>query len=143
MIEEQAVVIFKEDDQVSVEIMRTKPCGLCGKTQGCGNSIWGKIFSHKRNKLSIKNNIGVKVGDRVMLTIEENYLLRSSLLLYGLPLLFLFIGMVFMDTITQKNSDLWVLVGAIFGMLSGLILVKFLARKNHDRLFKEAMITKI
>lgn len=102
MIEEQAVVIFKEDDQVSVEIMRTKPCGLCGKTQGCGNSIWGKIFSHKRNKLSIKNNIGVKVGDRVMLTIEENYLLRSSLLLYGLPLLFLFIGMVFMDTITQK-----------------------------------------
>ncbi|EAV47002.1 MAG: SoxR reducing system RseC family protein [Nitrosomonadales bacterium] len=143
MIEEQAVVIFKEDDQVSVEIMRTKPCGLCGKTQGCGNSIWGKIFSHKRNKLSIKNNIGVKVGDRVMLTIEENYLLRSSLLLYGLPLLFLFIGMVFMDTITQKNSDLWVLVGAIFGMLSGLILVKFLARKNHDRLYKEAMITKI
>ena len=143
MIEEQALVIFKEDDQVSVEIMRTKPCGLCGKTQGCGNSIWGKIFSHKRNKLSIKNNIGVKVGDRVMLTIEENYLLRSSLLLYGLPLLFLFIGMVFMDTITQKNSDLWVLVGAIFGMLSGLILVKFLARKNHDRLFKEAMITKI
>ena len=143
MIEEQALVIFKEDDQVSVEIMRTKPCGLCGKTQGCGNSIWGKIFSHKRNKLSIKNNIGVKVGERVMLTIEENYLLRSSLLLYGLPLLFLFIGMVFMDTITQKNSDLWVLVGAIFGMLSGLILVKFLARKNHDRLFKEAMITKI
>ncbi|MBT3513585.1 SoxR reducing system RseC family protein [Methylophilaceae bacterium] len=143
MIEEQAVVIFKEDDQVSVEIMRTKPCGLCGKTQGCGNSIWGKIFSHKRNMLSIKNNIGVKVGDRVMLTIEENYLLRSSLLLYGLPLLFLFIGMVFMDTITQKNSDLWVLVGAIFGMLSGLILVKFLARKNHDRLYKEAMITKI
>ena len=143
MIEEQAVVIFKEDDQVSVEIMRTKPCGLCGKTQGCGNSIWGKIFSHKRNKLSIKNNIGAKVGDRVMLTIEENYLLRSSLLLYGLPLLFLFIGMVFMDTITQKNSDLWVLVGAIFGMLSGLILVKFLARKNHDRLYKEAMITKI
>ena len=143
MIEEQALVIFKEDDQVSVEIMRTKPCGLCGKTQGCGNSIWGKIFSHKRNKLSIKNNIGVKVGDRVMLTIEENYLLRSSLLLYGLPLLFLFIGMVFMDTITQKNSDLWVLVGAIFGMLSGLILVKFLARKNHDRLYKEAIITKI
>ena len=143
MIEEQAVVIFKEDDQVSVEIMRTKPCGLCGKTQGCGNSIWGKIFSNKRNKLSIKNNIGVKIGDRVMLTIEENYLLRSSLLLYGLPLLFLFIGMVFMDTITQKNSDLWVLVGAIFGMLSGLILVKFLARKNHDRLYKEAMITKI
>ena len=143
MIEEQAVVIFKEDDQVSVEIMRTKPCGLCGKTQGCGNSIWGKIFSHKRNKLSIKNNIEAKVGDRVMLTIEENYLLRSSLLLYGLPLLFLFIGMVFMDTITQKNSDLWVLVGAIFGILSGLILVKFLARKNHDRLYKEAMITKI
>ena len=143
MIEEQALVIFKEDDQVSVEIMRTKPCGLCGKTQGCGNSIWGKIFSHKRNKLSIKNNIEAKVGDRVMLTIEENYLLRSSLLLYGLPLLFLFIGMVFMDTITQKNSDLWVLVGAIFGMLSGLILVKFLARKNHDRLYKEAMITKI
>ena len=143
MIKEQAVVTFKEDDQVSVEIMRTKPCGLCGKTQGCGNSIWAKIFSHKRNKLSIKNNIGVKVGDRVMLTIEENYLLRSSLLLYGLPLLFLFIGMVFMDTITQKNSDLWVLVGAIFGMLSGLILVKFLARKNHDRLYKEAMITKI
>jgi len=143
MIEEQALVIYKEGDQVSVEIMRTKPCGLCGQTQGCGNSIWGKIFSHKRNKLSIKNNVGAKVGDRVILTIEENYLLRSSLLLYGLPLLFLFMGMVFMDTMVQKNNDLLVLVGGIFGMLVGLILVKFLALKNHERLYKEAMITKI
>ena len=143
MIEEQALVIYEEGDQVSVEIMRTKPCGLCGQTQGCGNSIWGKIFSHKRNKLSIKNNVGAKVGDRVMLTIEESYLLWSSLLLYGLPLLFLFMGMVFMDTMVQKNNDLLVLVGGIFGMLVGIILVKFLALKNHERLYKEAMITKI
>ena len=143
MIEEQALVIYEEGDKVSVEIMRTKPCGLCGQTQGCGNSIWGKIFSHKRNKLSIKNNVGAKVGDRVMLTIEESYLLRSSLLLYGLPLLFLFMGMVFMDTMVQKNNDLLVLVGGIFGMLVGIILVKFLALNNHERLYKEAMITKI
>jgi len=65
------------------------------------------------------------------------------LLLYGLPLLFLFMGMVFMDTMVQKNNDLLVLVGGIFGMLVGIILVKFLALKNHERLYKEAMITKI
>ena len=52
-------------------------------------------------------------------------------------------GMVFMDTMVQKNNDLLVLEGGIFGMLVGIILVKFLSLKNHERLYKEAMITKI
>ena len=47
MIEEQAIVIKTSKDRVTLEVVRTKPCGLCGQVRGCGNSIWGKIFSHR------------------------------------------------------------------------------------------------
>ena len=51
MIEEEAIVISKDKEFAEVDIIRTKPCGLCGKTQGCGNSIWGKVFSFKKRKI--------------------------------------------------------------------------------------------
>lgn len=88
MIEEEAIVISNDRELAEVDIIRTKPYGLCGKTQRCGNSIWGKVFSFKKRKIQIQNNINAKVGDKVKLLVEENYLLKTSLLLYGVPLFF-------------------------------------------------------
>ena len=114
MIEEEAIVIDQNGEFAEVDIIRTKPCGLCGKTQGCGNSIWGKVFSFQKRKIKIQNKINAKVGEKVKLVIEENYLLKASLLLYGLPLLFLFGGMIASEYILATN-DFVVFLGGILG----------------------------
>tara|TARA_B110000240_G_C13087737_1_gene278705 strand:- start:39 stop:473 length:435 start_codon:yes stop_codon:yes gene_type:complete len=143
MIEEEAIVISKDRGFAEVDIIRTKPCGLCGKTQGCGNSIWGKVFSFKKRKIQIKNNINAKVGEKVKLVIEENYLLKTSLLLYGVPLFFLFGGMIASEYLLKVTNDLVVFFGGFLGFSLGIILLKFITAQNHTRLFSEAILAKI
>jgi len=143
MIEEEAIVISKDGEFAEVDIIRTKPCGLCGKTQGCGNSIWGKIFSFQKRKIQIQNNINAKVGEKVKLLIEENYLLKTSLLLYGVPLFFLFGGMIVSEYFLEVANDLAVFLGGVLGFLVGIILLKFITAQNHTRLFSEAILAKI
>ena len=143
MIEEEAIVISKDRGFAELDISRTKPCGLCGKTQGCGNSIWGKVFSFKKRKIQIQNNINAKVGEKVKLVIEENYLLKASLLLYGVPLFFLFGGMIASEYFLKVTNDLVVFFGGLLGFLLGIILLKFITAQNHTRLFSEAILAKI
>ena len=143
MIEEEAIVISKDGEFAEVDIIRTKPCGLCGKTQGCGNSIWGKVFSFQKRKIKIQNNINAKVGEKVKLLIEENYLLKTSLLLYGVPLFFLFGGMIVSEYFLEVANDLAVFLGGVLGFLVGIILLKFITAQNHTRLFSEAILAKI
>ena len=143
MIEEEAIVISKDKEFAEVDIIRTKPCGLCGKNQGCGNSIWGKVFSFKKRKIQIRNNINAKVGEKVKLIIEENYLLKASLLLYGVPLFFLFGGMIAFEYFFEAANDLVVFFGGALGLSIGIILLKFITVQNHTKLFSEAILAKL
>ena len=143
MIEEEAIIISQKDGFAELDIIRSKPCGLCGKTQGCGNSIWGKVFSFQKRKIQIKNKINAKVGEKVKLVIEENYLLKSSLLLYGLPLFCLFGGMVISEYFLKANDDLIIFFGGVVVFLIVINLLKFITIQNHSKLFSEAMLVKI
>jgi sigma-E factor negative regulatory protein RseC len=143
MIEEEAIVISTNGEFAEVDIIRTKPCGLCGKTQGCGNSIWGKVFSFQKRKIQIQNKINAEVGEKVKLVIEENYLLKASLLLYGVPLFFLFGGMITSEYLLDVANDLAVFCGGLLGFSVGIILLKFITAQNHSKLFSEAILAKI
>lgn len=142
MIHEEALVRHTHDNLVEVEIVRSKPCGLCGQTQGCGNGIWGKIFSQKKGLLTFKNTIDASVGDRVYLAIEENYLLKTALIIYGIPLFALFFGMISTDILVSHSSDLKSFVGGVFGFVLGVFSVKYISVKNHDHLYQDAILLK-
>lgn len=143
MIKEDAIVVACDKDKAEIEIIRTKPCGLCGQTQGCGIGLWGKIFSHKKNNIFLANHINAKVGDKVILSIEENYLLKTSLLLYGIPLISMFLGMVLLSSLSISLKDLYALFGGIAGFILGMFIVKLITKRQHDRLFKEAVMSKV
>jgi sigma-E factor negative regulatory protein RseC len=143
MIEEEAVVVGMNGELVEVDIIRTKPCGLCGKVQGCGNSIWSKIFPFQKKKIQIQNKINAKVGEKVKLVIEENYLLKASLLLYGVPLLSLFGGMISFEYFVHGGNDLVTLFGGIVGLSLGIVILRLITVQNHNKLFREAVLAKI
>jgi sigma-E factor negative regulatory protein RseC len=140
MIQEEAIIIARHKKDAEVQIIRSRPCGLCGQTQGCGNGIWGKIFSRKNKNILLDNKINAEVGDKVILSIEEYYLLKTSLLLYGIPLLSMFFGMVFLSFLAESEKDLISFFGGVIGFI---IIVKFISTQQHDRLFKEAVMSKV
>ena len=128
MIEERAVILSLEsepsavDSTATLEIERKIACGLCGKTRGCGNSIWGKLFAHQSTAFKAQNCINAKVGDSVIVSINESALLKSALLLYILPLVTMLIGAILATQIYDTNG--YAMLGALVGLVLGFVWVK-------------------
>ncbi len=131
MIEERAVILSldslssdsPENSTATLEIERKTACGLCGQTRGCGNSIWGKLFAHQSTAFKAQNRINAKVGDSVIVGINEKALVKSALLLYILPLATLLIGAILATQLfadTNGNA----MLGALLGLVLGLVWVK-------------------
>lgn len=128
MIEEHAIVVSVSGDSAMLEVVRKKPCGLCGKSRGCGISLWGKLFNHQ-SAFQANNSIGAKVGDSVIVGVDEQALLKGSMKIYGIPLLALLIG-AFLALLFVPNGasagvrDTYAVVGAAFGLVLSLIWLK-------------------
>jgi sigma-E factor negative regulatory protein RseC len=126
MIEERAVILSldnqSDDFTATLEIERKTACGLCGQTRGCGNSIWGKLFAHESTAFKAQNRINAKVGDSVIVGINEKALLKSALLLYILPLATMLIGAILATQIHDTNG--YAMLGALIGLGLGFVWVK-------------------
>ncbi len=128
MIEERAVILSLQSEPsqtqttATLEIERKTACGLCGQTRGCGNSIWGRLFGHQTTAFKAQNRINAKVGDSVIVGINEKVLLKSALLLYILPLVTLFIGAILASQLRQTDGI--TILGAAIGLVLGLLWVK-------------------
>jgi len=132
VIEENAIVVGLEQNAAMLEIVRRTPCGLCGQTRGCGISLWGRLFGHRSNIFKANNQINAKVGDNVIVGVEEQALLISSLTVYGIPLVTTLVGALLASVIFAGDSnhvnpdhaDLYAVMGAIAGLLIGLLWLK-------------------
>lgn len=122
MIEEYAVVIEREDHLALVEIERRTACGLCGQKRGCGNATWGKLLGHQSQAIRAKNEIGAKVGDGVVVGIDERILLSTVFYLYVVPLLSMLIAAVLADI--AFDNEFYVILAAALGLVSGFLWVK-------------------
>ncbi len=128
MIEQRAVILSLQSESsqtqttATLEIERKTACGLCGQTRGCGNSIWGKLFGHQTSAFKAQNRINAKVGDSVIVGINEKALLKSALLLYILPLVTLFVGAILASQLWQTDAS--TMLGAVVGLVLGLLWVK-------------------
>ena len=140
MIEEQAIVIKASKQSVTLEVVRSKPCGLCGQVRGCGNSIWGKIFSHQSGHIETRNNLNAKLGDIVILGIDETLMLKSSLMLYGVPLLSMFLCMVIANSFAKEMTELYTLVGAVLGLSLGVVMIKRVINEKMQMFYNEAQL---
>ncbi|MTI61824.1 MAG: SoxR reducing system RseC family protein [Firmicutes bacterium] len=86
-MEEIATVIKTKDDKAEVKIVRHSACSKCKKKCSLAES-------HEQDELivEVKNDVGVKKGDRVVLEMEERNVLFASLIVYLLPLVAMIIG---------------------------------------------------
>ena len=127
MIEEHAIILSTEDDSenqaiATIEVVRKTACGLCGKTSGCGNAIWGKIFAHKSTSFKAQNGINARVGQGVIVGIDESAVMKSALLLYVVPLVTMLIATILVSQF--YDADIVKIIGAVLGLVFGFFWVK-------------------
>ncbi len=131
MIEETARVISVEGQQVLVETRRQSVCGQCSAQKACGTATLEKVLGQKRTQVSVLSRIDVSPGDEVVIGIQEAALVRGSFALYGLPLLLMLLGAVIGEAVILSRTELPAVMGALLGLLAGLLFVALFSRRTH------------
>jgi sigma-E factor negative regulatory protein RseC len=124
MIEELAVVVKIENHQVWVESGANSACGGCQQKASCTTNAIGSVL--KKKSVPVDCDIQLKIGDQVMVAIDESLLLQASLLLYLVPLIALFTGAGIADSVLMEdapNADLWIAGSAVLSFLLSLWLI--------------------
>ena len=130
---DKGIVVDVSINKISVESYRDKPCGLCGQIQGCGNSLWGKLLNHKKNKIQINTEENFTKGDIVEMHYDEKKLLRISLIIYFIPLISVLIFLALAQYIFGNNVSISVM-SLILGFIIGLNVSRSIVRLMNSEL---------
>lgn len=137
MLEERATVVSVDDKAIWVEVKRQSTCGQCAANKGCGSAALQKVLGNKRNIFRVTGDLIVKVGDEVVIGINENAIVKGSLLVYALPILSIIIFALIGETIGSRtlslDSDFMSLLGAAFGLVASVLGLRWHSRKSANQ----------
>jgi len=127
MIEELAYVVATHDDWVELEARPRAACGGCAASDSCGTAALARWFGRHPLRMRVRNDLGVQVGDQVVLGLTERALLQAAARLYLVPVLSL-IGGALLGQWLGAGAGL-ADAGAGLGALSGVALALYAAHR--------------
>lgn len=125
MLESEAIVVKVERGNTYIAAQTPGSCGAdaCTTQNTCSTAVLTRLFSQEAKPLLVNNPIAAKVGERVVVGLEEGAFLKSSLLAYVLPLFALIVGamlgMYFAGT--TANRDLYAGIGGLIGLVGSAV----------------------
>ena len=152
MIEETALVESTYNEEGTGEpyivvniTKKSSSCTQCSVNSGCGTSILSQLFKVKEQKLYLKNTVGAKTGDAIIIAIDEPDFIKASLNTYILPLLniilFAMMAVIVSNVFHFSDGmrDLSVIVLALLGLyLSRYFNLSFTKPEHILRLVKKS-----
>lgn len=121
-----ARVVSIDGDRVWLEPETVSGCGGCSSAMICGTKS-GNSRRMIAKRFAIPNEHGLRVGERVVVGVEDGTLVRAAATAYALPLLLLFAG-----GLTAKWSgggDGPAALAAVSGLVLGFIVAHLWARR--------------
>ncbi|OGT20227.1 MAG: hypothetical protein A2V90_03625 [Gammaproteobacteria bacterium RBG_16_57_12] len=146
MIEETAQVVAVDGEYAWVETRRKTTCGNCAANTGCGTSVLQKVLGQKRNRLKVINHAAAQVGDEVVIGIQEQALVRGSLMVYMVPLLAMLAAAMLGEQFAaarQTDSELTVTISGLAGLLLGYLWLRHITvRIGQDERYQAVILRK-
>lgn len=103
-------------------------CGRCHEKGGCGGLSLTQMYCTTPKTYRVGNEVGARVGDRVLIAIGAGSIRRTANLAYGLPLLAAVGGALLGSAVSGD-------FGAITGTLGGLALsFAYVRRRSRSAL---------
>lgn len=104
------IVTEVKGSQVTVELERHSACGDCGM---CGHASESKCF-----KVKTRNTIDAVVGEKVMVEMPDQSLVKVAMIVYTIPLIALIIGVMLGNVfITQLQGEIKDLMSFLLGVI--------------------------
>ena len=147
MIEEQATVVGCEGEYVWVQSQRKSSCASCSVKGGCGTRVLAKVLGTKVSQIKCLNSKQLRIGDQVIIGIDENALLSGSFLVYLLPLLLMLVfgglAVAFSQLFITGLRDLFAIAGSAAGLITGLVYAKKITQdKKYASQYQPVIIKK-
>lgn len=117
-MKKQLIVIKKNRETITLE-NQDSGCSTCSTKGVCGVGVLSKLS----NKTITQKNNGEKIGDVIEVEIDNQEFIKTSFMLYLLPIFALFFGVLIAEHITN-NILYQSIIGMLFLFLS-LYLLKF------------------
>ncbi|NEX20101.1 SoxR reducing system RseC family protein [Thiorhodococcus mannitoliphagus] len=130
MLEESGVVTDVSGERARVRTERKRACGNCAVNDACGTSLLEHFFGRRPVELTVLNQVGARVGDRVTIGIRESSLLGAAVAAYLVPLLALMLG----AAIGQSLGGAWAESASLLGAALGFVLALLWLRGYSVRL---------
>lgn len=148
MIEQTAMVVALDGNDVWVESTRQSVCAGCTINKGCGAKIASQIFKTAPLRLRLQGSRGLEIGDQVRLGVDEGILVRASLAAYLVPLLFMIVfsmaGEFFASKLLGQHTELPTALSGMAGLAAGLFWLTRHSRKFcHDNRYQPVILGKI
>lgn len=129
MLVETGRIVGVDDRSLWIETSMKTVCGSCAAKQSCGQGFLGRKLegnSYLKVSLGDRDPSLFSIGDSLKIGVDEQVVVRGSLLIYILPLIALIIG----ATLGQSwfNEAGAILLGVIFMLTSGMA-VKFVSQR--------------
>lgn len=124
MVEAQGQVVKLDDDFIWVETEIKSGCNHCSAKSGCGTGVLSGVMGKRRPQLRVMNSLDVKIGDAVVVAVEDNGIVTGSLLLYLLPLFMMIVGAAVGDVL---SGETWAIILAVLGLVGGFMLARILS----------------
>jgi sigma-E factor negative regulatory protein RseC len=133
MLEETARVIALKGGLLIAETESRSACSHCSSGV-CGTATVAKLFGVRRNRLVLENSLDARPGDRVVLCIGDDLLVRASVTAYLLPLLSMLGAAVLGDVLGTGEGFVGLL--ALAGLASGFLLVRWMIRRGSAQRYR-------
>lgn len=132
---EEGIIIKSKDGLAEVDLSAGEGC------EECSAKLFCKPSEERDNSkiLTVEDPFGVKIGDKVKVSVESEAVFKASLILYGIPLLILLLGIIIgMELFTNYSQpelfSFLFTVAILAGYYTTIFLWGVLKKKNAQRL---------
>lgn len=120
MLEETAVVVDTRDGYLWVESQPRSSCSQCASSS-CTTSVVAKLFGVKTNRLMLENTLDARTGQKVIIGIPDDLLVRASIWAYMMPLIVMLLLVALGQSAGLEQGAQSLL--ALSGLAAGFVLM--------------------
>ncbi len=136
-----ATVTAVNGTTATVETQRVSACEGCHKSEdGKACSVCSLMGGEQKFSAKANNEIGARVGDRVVIESATGRMMWYAAIVFLLPLILAFVGYGVASLITEKT--VWQICGAAIGFVGTFLLV-FAYSRNIQKKRCDVVITEI
>lgn len=142
MLEEQAEVTEIDGETAWVACRAQQDCLRCAEGRGCGGGLLGKWLGDRLHRVQVNHFGDIRVGDCVVIGLDERLLVALALRVYGLPLVLMLAGAALGSVI--GTGDAAVGLGMAAGLAAGFAWLQLFSRKiGAVRRFRPSVVRRV